>query len=389
VEVIVSSTAVAPGVRPLKGPAVGAVIALGVTAAQLLLRLPTSWKAYQELVSCAESGRRPPGIPVILCRAVEPDFQYVTGTALSFTCAMAFLTAWAVRARRNAAVAAPHHPFRYSPARAVACLLAPLGFLWLAGPVIAEIADASRPPAARSRPVLDRLWWFGILLAALGFTAAVIVGRWTPVGSASDGDGPTIELPTPVELSAQLAVAVLQTVATVAFVVGVAFLTATVIRTSRWQASTPPAAPCRVVDGPSDVERPALVRAAAGCAALAVAVMALIVVLNVGEVTSRRWNLTGLERQVFFHSLVPLLAVNIGEIVALCVATVRFSRRRRSGVSLVVTACAVFWLRWLFSAVGPQPGWLGLGVWVMNWVALLACLATVVLVERASRPVRQ
>jgi hypothetical protein len=237
--------------------------------------------------------------------------------------------------------------------------------------------------------VPDRLWWFGILLAAPGFTAAAIAGRWTPVGSASGGDGPTIELPTPVEVSAQLAVAVLQTVATVAFVAGVAFLIATVIRTSRWQAATPHTAPSQVSDGPSDVERPALVRAAVGCAALAVALIVLMVVLDVGEVASRRWNLTGLERQVFFLFLVPLLALNIGEIVALCVATVRFSRRRGSAVGLVVTACAVFWLRWLFSAVGPQPGWLGLGVWVMNWVALLACLATVVLVERASRPVHQ
>jgi hypothetical protein len=371
-----------PGVRPLTGLALGTAIALAAVAGHLLFLLLLSWRAYQVLAAYAESGVPNPGISRLLHDAGRIEILFVMGVVVSSGCALGCLAGWMLRARRNAAA---HHPFRYSPAMAVAGVLAPVANLWLAGPVLAEIADAGRPPAVRPRPVLERAWWFCMLAAALGLAGASVAEQWTTLGTSGE-EGPTV-LPTLTEHSAQLVVTGFRAVAAVGFVIGAVLLVVTMVRIGRWQASTTRAAASRAVDEPSAAPRPAAVGVAVRCAAVTAAALAAMVLVPLVLIDLFGPAITGEDRLYFIYFGPAVLAFDLGQAVALGAAAVRFRRRPHRSTGLAVTACVVAWLRLL---LGPPVTLSALGTpaSVVNVAVAFGCVVTAVMVDRAFRPDR-
>jgi hypothetical protein len=377
-----------PGIRPLTTPALGFAVAIVAMTALLLPRLPLSWTAYRLLATHAD-GAPTDEIPGALYRAAYPAWPEVPLAVLLFGCAVAFLAAWVSRARRNAGIVAPHYRFRYSPVTAVVSVLTPVGNLFLAGPVIAEIVDASRPPAARSRPVLERAWWLCMLAGLVALTAAAVVANWTPVGRHASLEGRAVM---PSELASQLAVAVLQTAAAVGLVTAAILLMVLMARVTGWQARTAHAiTPPQEIGTLSGVQSPALVRAAGACAAVTTLLLAAMSIVHVAAISTydfdfSSWSLT---TQAFFFLVVPLIGFNIGQVLALGISTVRFGRRpQRSATSLAVVASVVAWIRLFLGPPAPIPEEFGiyLHLQLANWIVSIGCVVTVALVVRASRP---
>jgi hypothetical protein len=224
--------------RPLAGPAWGAVAAAGVLTIVLLGRLPAHWAAYQALAAHA-GGAQDTDFPGALYDA-RPGLASLLGEPMLFGAFLACLATWVLRARRNAGALRPDHPFRFSPTGAMAGVLVPLGNLWFTGPVVTEIADAGRPAELRDRRLPERVWWScgQVAAGALVAAAVAVAVAWTPLGR----QGPmTDPLPTSREVTAQLAVAVLNGVAVATLAAMTALLAVTLTRIGRDQRRVPAA----------------------------------------------------------------------------------------------------------------------------------------------------
>ena len=147
--------------------------------------------------------------------------------------AMVLLLVWVWRARRNAALLAPGHRFRFSPGFAAGGLLIPLVNIWLARPVFEEIWTASRPADTAPDSIrLVRRWWLCLLSA---FAISLVGSIAIPIPIVTYGSGSTPVSGGDEALAALLAQAVLNTVELILVVVYAVLFAAIVRQVSRWQ----------------------------------------------------------------------------------------------------------------------------------------------------------
>jgi hypothetical protein len=184
--------------------------------------------------------------PGALYDALVPSLSSSASGYLLFGVLLSCLGTWVLRARRNAAVLRPEHPFRYSAAAALAGMLVPVANLWFAGHVVAEIVDASRPPGVSSRRWPQHAWWICAVVAVLAHITAATAMRWTPLGRTGPATHPA---PTPQEVAAQLTVTALHSVAAVALAAMAALLAVVVVRIGRWQGQLATGSPVAVAVG--------------------------------------------------------------------------------------------------------------------------------------------
>lgn len=379
------------GLRPLVVPACGAAVAAAALLGMQFDRAAAAWTGYALLDRHAATGSPGDQLPAILYAVRHPS---PPGEILLFGCLLAFVAVWVLRARRNAGSLAADRAFHHSPALAVAGVLVPFANLWFPGPVIAEIADVGRPTNAPRRPWLDHAWWpcwvVGVVIQYVGDAMAGKIPLWYLELMAGEiplwyVDLPAHRIPTADDLAAQLALALLWTVASVAFAAAAVLLGVVVVRVTGRQARLAPAARPGVDAAPPTVPRAVLARAVA-CAAVVLVLVTWPCVVFVVGLTTYDWAPSP-EAPLLLLVVVMSLAVLLAPGVVLGVVLVRFARRpRRSAVPLVAALCALAWMNLAFGWVAPVPEDLRQAIGWSRLAITAASVAAVFLVVKAVRP---